>query len=634
VRALRIHLWFHLVWFLIPLYFYARLFRSGAYLTSIQIAESSPAVEKILGAGVHVTGVPMGSALARHGSDFAEWSVPIAGSNAKGRLYGIANAAPEGWEYSRLSVVPEDGSGKIDITPNPSPVAIAAEDTKTVYLVPLDLSAEVSLDWAPVYYRASFGADVHILPALQTTAEEWNPTRRQLMAEKCVEFIRRSYRKIATDPSAILIGVTSRDMYIGEYDWQFAENWREGDRIAVISSARLQPTDFPGKWNKELLTSRVQKMISKNLAILYFGLPLSNDPTSLLSAGVLSGTEVDYMTENVVGVAHRWEPFMQWGDPFVGVTAKPGQKPKWAINGGGSLELSAEEFSVDLPTGLFMQRKLDFYLDGDAPLEFYRVYRNADDISRPFGIGANDSLDIFLVGRMGFEVEVVNESGGRVRFNHIPRKMGDGGDTYIAETGGYVKAVFEGETWRVTTTDGWTYLFPYRPHALPQNVTVLTGMIDPQGREYKMVRNDPGELLSVTAPTGEWLHLEHDKDHRVTSIRDSSGRSARYEYDLGGRLLHVSYSDGGTEAYTYDDRNEMLSASEDGRPPTVANTYNSSSLIRTETLSDGRQFEYSYEYTSQRVIRQNILKHPNGLYTYFDYVPGGYFQSLPVQSPQ
>jgi YD repeat-containing protein len=592
-------------------------------------------VQIALGTGVHASGVPTGSALARHGSDFVEWSVPISGSRGSGRLYGIANAANGGWEYSRLSVVPEKGGGKIDITPIPQPVHMAADSPKTVYLIPIDLSTDVALDWAPAYYKASFGADVHILPAMQATAAEWNAARGQLVAEKCIELISRAHRDLATDPSAILIGVTSRDMYISGYDWAFAENWREGDRRAVISSARLQPTDFPGKWNKELLTSRVQKMLSKNLAILYFGLPLSNDYTSLLSAGVLSGTEVDYMTENVVGATHRWEPFMQTGDPMMGVTTRPGEAALWAINGGwGQLGLRGQEFFVDLPIGLFIQRKLDFYLGGDAPLEFYRVYRNADDMSRPFGVGANDSLDIFLVGRMGIEVELVNEAGGRIRFNHIPRKMGDGGDTYIAGTGGYVKAVFEGEMWRVTSSSGWTYLFPYRPRALPQNVTVLTGMIDPQGREYKMVRSDPGELLSVTTPTGQWLHLDHDKEHRVTSIGDSSGRSARYEYDSGGRLVRVAYSDGGAEAYTYDDRNEMLSASEDGQAPAVANTYTANSLIRTVTLSDGREFEYSYEYDQRNVIRQNILKHPNGLYTNFDYAAGGYFQSLPEKPPQ
>jgi YD repeat-containing protein len=139
--------------------------------------------------------------------------------------------------------------------------------------------------------------------------------------------------------------------------------------------------------------------------------------------------------------------------------------------------------------------------------------------------------------------------------------------------------------------------------------------------------------LSVTTPTGQWLRFEHDSGHRVRSISDSSGRTAQYEYDSGGRLVGVTHSDGGKETYTYNDRNEMLSVAENGGKPVVVNTYTSDNLIRTETLSDGRQFEYSYEYGPQKAIRQNILKHPNGLYTYFDYWKTGYFQSLPVQAP-
>jgi YD repeat-containing protein len=623
--------WLHLLWLVVPLYFYARLFRSGAYLSSLKIAESSPAVQGVLGARVHWSGLPIGSALQRYNSEFAEWSVPLAGSQGSGRLYGVANRIGGEWEYSRLTVVPEKSGSRIDITPRPSPLAITPEHRKTVYLVPLDLLPEQSLDWAPAYYRARFDADVRILPPLETTALEWNESRHQLIAEKCIGLITRSHRDLATDASAVLIGVTSRDMYIGYFDWNYAENWREGSRLAVVSSARLRPTDFPGKWNKELLNSRLQKMVTKNLAILYFGLPLSNDYTSLLSAGILSGSEVDYMTERIVGTTGRWDPFFSVGEPMVTLTTSPGKSVSWDIDSGGPLDLATEDFTVDFPIGLFIQRKMDFYLDGEYPLEFTRTYRNADNASRSFGIGTNDSLDIFLVGQMGSWVDLVNEQGGRTHFNHVDRKPGDSEDVYQGVGGRFTRAVFDGAVWRVTSNDGWTYLFPYRPRASINNVTVLTGFLDPKGHEFKMVRDDPGDLSSLTTPSGRWLHFERDGGHRIRSISDSSGRSMHYEYDARGRLIRAADSDGNSETYTYDDGNDMLSVAEGTQTPLIANEYTANNLIRTQTLSDGRHFEYSYAYGTQRQIRETVFKHPNGLYTFFYYGTNGYFQSLPLR---
>ncbi len=110
-------------------------------------------------------------------------------------------------------------------------------------------------------------------------------------------------------------------MFISDYDWKYAENLREGGRLGIVSSARLGPTDYPGKWNKELLDSRLQKMLTKNLAMLFWGLPLSSDYTSLLSGGVLSGRQIDYAT-----VATSWalkgigDPFFSYGEPLVSMT--------------------------------------------------------------------------------------------------------------------------------------------------------------------------------------------------------------------------------------------------------------------------------------------------------------------------
>jgi YD repeat-containing protein len=166
------------------------------------------------------------------------------------------------------------------------------------------------------------------------------------------------------------------------------------------------------------------------------------------------------------------------------------------------------------------------------------------------------------------------------------------------------------------------------------HVTVLTGFIDPKGREYKMVRNDAGDLLSVTTPSGKWLHFEYDGAHRIRSIADSRGRTVQYVYDSGGRLIRVIPSEGDADAYTYNDRNQMVTAAHGSGQPFLINRYTSSNLISDQMLSDGRHFEYSYTFGTRMTISQSLFKDPSGLITYFDYRPNGYVQSLPARPPQ
>ena len=137
--------------------------------------------------------------------------------------------------------------------------------------------------------QAKLDADVEILPAVALTSSEKDATRNQYVAEKCIDLIARSYPEQADDPSNVMIADTSKDVYIAAFDWKYAENLREEGRFAVVSEARLHPTDYPGKWNQELLSSRLQKMLTKNIAILYANLPLSDDYTSLLERGRADG---------------------------------------------------------------------------------------------------------------------------------------------------------------------------------------------------------------------------------------------------------------------------------------------------------------------------------------------------------
>jgi len=54
-------------------------------------------------------------------------------------------------------------------------------------------------------------------------------------------------------------------------------------------------------------------LLSKNIVILYFDLPLSIDYTSLLSGGLFSGSEIDRMGGELIGGEGRGDPLGEYG---------------------------------------------------------------------------------------------------------------------------------------------------------------------------------------------------------------------------------------------------------------------------------------------------------------------------------
>src|SRR5947209_14863437 len=53
---------------------------------------------------------------------------------------------------------------------------------------------------------------------------------------------------------------------------------------------------------------------------------------------------------------------------------------------------------VDLGTGLYIRSNIDLDLKDSIPIQFTRVYRNADPRSRAFGVGASNSYEMFITG--------------------------------------------------------------------------------------------------------------------------------------------------------------------------------------------------------------------------------------------
>jgi len=161
------------------------------------------------------------------------------------------------------------------------------------YLVALEQFSAPSLDAMAAYYRGRYGIAVEVLPQLPIGGSEMSLLRRQVVAEDLVGLIRRSYPEIANDPEAAVIGVTAFDMYAYGSSTPFVFDWRQDGRFAVVSSSHMDPNNYLRPIDPELLRVRVQKVVTRNLGMLIFGLQLNGDPSSVLSANLASIDDVD-----------------------------------------------------------------------------------------------------------------------------------------------------------------------------------------------------------------------------------------------------------------------------------------------------------------------------------------------------
>lgn len=169
---------------------------------------------------------------------------------------------------------------------------------KTIYLVPIGDFSDSQVDHLVGYYREKYKLEIKILKPIRMSPKVWDPARQQALAEPLVDYMREAVPEQSNDPDAILIGLTTTDMYPTSMNWRFAFGWRKADlHAAVVSSARmnlhyfLQPLDA----NPE---TRLRKMVTKDIGILYYQLPQSDDPRSVLYQKILGIQELDAASED------------------------------------------------------------------------------------------------------------------------------------------------------------------------------------------------------------------------------------------------------------------------------------------------------------------------------------------------
>jgi predicted Zn-dependent protease len=157
--------------------------------------------------------------------------------------------------------------------------------------VPVDIIQDLA-----AFLRAEYNLQVAVLPRLSLAGRERQPGhlvdqgRGQVNGDALLQLLRELFPPIAATDDTSLIAVTSYDMYNStspnlRYVFALGETRRGG--TAAVSYARLHqmPT---GEDDEAMVTPRLRKAVLRRLGTIHFGLPMSEDPSSIMWEGFLN----------------------------------------------------------------------------------------------------------------------------------------------------------------------------------------------------------------------------------------------------------------------------------------------------------------------------------------------------------
>jgi hypothetical protein len=177
-----------------------------------------------------------------------------------------------------------------------TPIDLAGQPAGGVSLVPFGAFPPAELDALARHFRQKYSMPIEVRPALEVPDEARDALRGQLISDVMLDALEAGYP--AEHPPRIVIGVTDVDMYIDGVSWRYAFSHRRDDRFALVSTARM---DYGCLGilaaGGEQRRARLRRMVGKNIGVLYYRLPLSANPRSMLYASIGGPQELDRMSD-------------------------------------------------------------------------------------------------------------------------------------------------------------------------------------------------------------------------------------------------------------------------------------------------------------------------------------------------
>ena len=499
-----------------------------------------------------------------------------------------------------------------------------------LYFLPMGRQA-VPVESLAAYYRDKFEIEVTVLPEVAIDSTAYDSPRRQYIAEEMILDMKRAEPKIARAADSVIIILTDEDIYPRSLGWEFTYSFYTGYKFAVVSSHRNDPAFWdstkPHDAGKQL--AGMKQMLTKYIAMLYFHLPHSFDPTSIMYQPLTPNGGSDNLYESDLHSEESANGFRGSGWPclFYSYSYRTGAMRRLTpfVEECGRLPepTSTEEevFETLLSSGEFFEFARDFELDSAPRIDFNRAYRSQYPQRWSLGLGANQNYNTWLysdgAAKLSF-IDIISETGSHEHLTRISSGIGFSANVVFENRDDAQELYGARLTWdsnhfKLQYRDGsWSTFLPCEDGRCYWN-----GYQDASGRRLSFERDATLNLRRLTASGNQGIEFESDSQFRLTQGTDTSGNRVIYEYDGPGRLSRVSHADGHGAWYFYDPAHRMirmdviLHAGES--PKTIlSNEYDALGRVTRQTLADGSVYRMEYTTETGNRITHVRLIEPSG----------------------
>jgi len=266
-----------------------------------------------------------------------------------------------------------------------------------VYLVPIgdQVIAPKSL---LQHYKSKFNLTIQLLPQLPVEQKTFDAQRKQYIAEEMIEQMTLAHPDLDKDPNAVMIALTSEDIYPRSSDSEYVCTYRAG-QSAVVSTHRMSNASQGVSADPEL-ARRLQHMLTMDIAMLHYNLVQSADPESVLYPVVVPDEKPDDIWES--DVHPEDSVYGLTGDRYCLRLTYSYRTSRMMLDPGGmdcseGGNIDSEAFLIEPGDGNLSLYKTDFSLGGKPEIVFVREYVHGNEIKRAFGMGGDHFYDTDLV---------------------------------------------------------------------------------------------------------------------------------------------------------------------------------------------------------------------------------------------